>query len=259
MNKYKTKWTISRSRLIFGLKVIWKWLIGKPGALYGSGWHLIEGPTGAGKTVLANILIRNMVSKSGFVWANIDEFYNDRVKVFDLKTMFQDGDQKYRLDKTAFFGNDHPERCKGIFIDELNAQFNRRMNKTREYNDTFVPLIAFAVTIRHQLCDRGYFIGQSLLLQDGQITSIIKYRHDIKPSKRWQYYFFRNSGKMIYAPKKLIVTHYFNGGPDQSGNVIWIARKTKQRIKITPQDLETFNTHAFADLFKNLPLYSKQK
>ncbi len=256
MKKYSTKLRPKNSRILFILKVIWRWLHGKPGVLYAPGWHLLTGFTGGGKTTLMNIIQRKLLSVSGFGWSNIDEFKTDKIRVFDIKKMFSGGEQKYRLEKWII-KDSQIQRCKLVIIDELNREFNRRMNKSTVYNNVFVPMIAWIVTIRHQLCDRGYLIGQSVLLQDGQISAVVQYRHDIHPSKRWQYYFFREKNLMIYAPKWLKVTHFKNGGPDNSGNVIWIQMKTKSKIRVRPLDLESFNTYAFAEMFSKLPLYSK--
>jgi len=196
-----------------------------------------------------NYIIRNLLSKNGFFWANINEFYHDRVHTFDLKKVFGNGDQKYRLDKKI-----GSQFCKGIVYDELNAFFNRRNNKNRDYNDRFIPLMASTVIHRHNGIPRVYFIGQSLLLQDTQIAQVLKYRHYVTARYRWRYYFFRNELKMVFAPYKLKVEHFKKIGIDEKGEPIWKAIG-KEKIKIAPIYLETFNTHAFAELTEKLPSY----
>lgn len=255
--RYKKKWSIDRSRILFALKVIWKWLKGKPGLLYAPGVHLITGSSGSGKTLLMNILLENILKKDGFAWANMEEFSHPRVAVFDIDKLFQDGEQKYKLARKKYFipPYDAYTFCKAVVIDELNARFNRRMNRQADYNDVFVPLIKFTVTHRHQIADRLYFIGQSLLLQDGQIQSVLKVRHDVRSSKRWRYYFFREQKKMLYLPKKLVVSHYINSGVDDVGNIIWIKSRYDSKIKVDPHSFETYDTHAFAKLFDQLPDY----
>ena len=271
--KYSVKWRIGRSRILFALKVIWRWLQGKPGLLYSPGVHMITGPSGSGKTLIMNIVLLNILRLSGFAWANMDEFKNDHVKVFDIDELFKDGKQQFRLDKKMWFSHwvddlEHPgnkkdigkyEFCKAVVIDELNARFNRRMNRQTDYNDVFVPMIKFTVTHRHQIADRLYFIGQSLLLQDGQIQAILKVRHDIRSSKRWRYYFFREKGKMLYLPKKIIVEHYMNTGVDQLGNIIWTKARYKSKIKVKPKYFESYDHQAFDKLFDGLPIYSQKK
>jgi hypothetical protein len=231
---------------------------------------MINGPSGSGKTTIMTIVLERILSGSGFAWANMDEFYNDHVKTFDLDELFKDGMQQYRLDKKVWFhkwdrskdpaiDNGKYEFCKAVVIDELNARFNRRMNRQTDYNDVFVPLIKFTVTHRHQIADRLYFIGQSLLLQDGQIQAVLKYRHEIRSSKRWRYYFFREKKLMLYLPKKIIVENFTNAGIDNVGNIIWIKNRTIQKIKVDPRIFERFDTKAFDKLFDGLPMYSGRK
>jgi MoaA/NifB/PqqE/SkfB family radical SAM enzyme len=231
-------------------------LHGTPSALYSNGWHLITAPTGDGKTLLMNIIQQKILKNGGFGWANIDEFKTDKIKSFELRELFKDGEQKFRLNKYMKIG-EKVERCKLVIIDELNREFNRRMNKSIVYNNVFVPMIAWIVTIRHQLCDRGYLIGQSVLLQDGQISAVVKYRHDVYPSKKWQYYFFREKGQLLFLPKYLKVEHFKNSGADNSGNIIWKPMRNKSKIKVEPKDFESYNTYAFAEMFIKLPEYTK--
>lgn len=252
--KYTKKLTFKNSRFLFILKVIARFFKGKPSCIYSGGWHLITGPTGEGKTLLMNIIISVILNKGGFGWANIDEFYNKNVHTFDLEKMFSNGKQNFRLNK-EFEKDGYKKHCRFVVIDELNRKFNRRMNRSSDYNDIFIPMIAWMVTIRHQLCDKGYLIGQSMLLQDGQIQSIIKWRHDVRSSKNWKYYFFREENKMLFLPKKLILTNYKNVDTDNLGNIVWKESKRKLKIRVYPQDFLSFDTHAFEKEFSSLPLY----
>jgi hypothetical protein len=254
MTKYTHKWTLKRSWLWFGTKVIAKWLEGRPSLLYVPGVHLLHGPSGSGKSLLANIMIHELLRKGGFVWCNIDEFHHPRVRVFDMNKVFKDGEQKMRLNKFLTIDG-KKEKCVAVIIDELNQKFNRRMNKSTVYNEQFVPLISFIVTHRHQIADRVYLLGQSLLLQDGQIQSIIKMRHDVRSKKGWHYWFWRENLEFVFAPKKIKVTHYNNIDIDNLGNVIWWKIKQKTTIKVMHDDLTSFNTHAFEELFDHLPPY----
>lgn len=147
--------------------------------LYNNGIHLFEGPTGAGKTLLMNIVARNLLKGDGFFLTSKDEFYHDRIKNFDLKEIFSKGKINYQLP------NFLPElgHNKGVIFEEINWEFNRRMNKQTSYNEMFLPLIEFCVGHRHAKIPRVYFIGQDSDLQDTQLQSIIKYRHIIKSKK----------------------------------------------------------------------------
>lgn len=255
MSKYKNKWTWKRSRTLFILKVVWKWLQGRPSPLYSPGVHLIHGVSGAGKTLLMNIIMRSIIKRDGFAWCNIHEFYHDRAMTFDLDTLFDKGKQVKRLNKFITDKDGKKHRCKLVIIDEVNQKFNKRMNRSQEYNDKFIPLISMVITHRHQVSDRVYLIGQSFLMQDGQLQSIMKLRHEVSSSKRWRYYWFRELDQFLYLPKYLKVIHFMNDGIDNNGVILWKKMLTKSKIKVDPIDIMTYDTHAFAELFKDLPEY----
>jgi len=253
--KYTKKWTPGRSRILFIIKVIIRWFNGSPGILYTPGIHLIDGPAGSGKTLLGSIIIHNITDHSNrFVWTNMDEFKTPKAKTFDIDKLFSDGHQNFRLNKWMEIDE---KKCRvwGLFIDEINAKFNRRMNRQKDYNDVFVPLVAMMVTHRHQLCDHVYLMGQSLLLQDSQLQAIVKVRHTVSCSKRWRYWWFREKSIMLYLPKWLKIYHFLNIGVDNQGNVIWEPVKKVTKIKVTPADIEGFDTHAFEKLTDGLPQY----
>lgn len=259
--KYPTKWSILRSRFIFILKVIVLWFRGSGGSLFGVGVHYIDAPTGEGKSLLMNILRLTLLNKGGFGWTNIDEFKNSYqwgekwvsanapMKTFDLEKLFSDGKQNYKLPKYI-----DGMRCKLIVFEELNALFNRRSNRQKVYNDIFVPLLKFILTHRHRLCDRVYLVGQSLLMQDTQFQQIVKYRHNVRASKRWRYWFFREQGITILLPKKLIIETMKKLNTDANGNPIW-SKPQKIRIKVKPYHFLSYDTHAFARLDDELPEY----
>jgi len=252
--KYIEKWSLNRSRIHFTFKVIGKWFQGRPGMLFAESGHYIDGPSGAGKTLLMNIILEDMLKNGGFAWQNIEEFFYKPVKTFDIFDLFQDGKQLYRLDSK----DDKGRYCKALVLDEVNATFNRRQNKQRDYNDVFIPLVKFLTTHRHQKIPRFYLIGQSLLLQDSQLQEIIKYRHYVQARKKWRYWFWRNELKMALVPVKLKVTNFIKTGTDENGQPIWTKLKQKMKIKVLPWMLETYNTHAFASMFDNLPFYSSK-
>lgn len=255
--KYHHKWTLNRSRVHFAFKVIIKWLTVQPSPLMSSGIHYIDSSSGGGKTLLMNWIATNLLRKGGFMWANIDEFNHKRIFNFDLTRLYHDGETSMKLPFICPIEKDGKtikHYSKGIIYDEINSHFNRRNNRQRDYNDIFIPLIKDTVLHRHKQHPRIYFIGQSVLLQDTQIVSILKYRHYVKASFRWRYYFFRNQLKMVFAPYKLKVFHFTKINIDENGTPIW-KKIGKSKIKIEPYMLETYDTYAFAKLFDALPDY----
>jgi hypothetical protein len=259
LKKYPSKWTLKRSKFVFVLKVIIQYLKPHGNVLYGMGVHYIDGATGNGKTLLMNILRMIILKNGGFGYCNIDEFknsyqYGDKyystnaeMKPFDLEALFENGKQVKKLPKIL-----DGKKCKLLVLDELNAVFNRRSNRSKDYNDIFVPLVRFLLTHRHRLCDKVYLIGQSILLQDTQFQQIVKYRHFVTASKRWRYWFFREQNKMLLLPKKLIIETMIKRGTEPNGNPIW-SKPKKMKIKVEPLDIITYDTHAFAKLDDDLP------
>jgi len=254
--KYIVKWSLKRSRIAFLFRIIKKSMGGHYSILYSEGGHYIDGPMGAGKTLLMNIILENMLSTGGFAWQNVNEFFYKPVKTFDLDLLFSDGKPLYKLDNVDEKGR----RCKALILDEINATFNRRQNHQKAYNDLFVPLVKMLVTLRNAMSiPRFYLIGQSLLIQDTQLQEVIKYRHFVKCKKRWRYWFFRNQLKVEKVPYKLKIEDFIKVGTDQAGKAIWQKLKGKHIIKVPCWVFNTFNTHAFSELFANLPNYSTKK
>lgn len=261
LKKYPSKWTFKKSRFVFILRVILLWLRGNGGILYAVGIHYIDGVTGGGKTLLMNIIRQELLKKGGFGWTNIDEFKNSyqwgenwvsvhgKMIPFDLEKLFNDGKQIFKLPKVV-----DGQRCKLMTLDELNALFNRRSNKQKDYNDIFIPLLKMLLTHRHRIADRVYLLGQSMLMQDTQFQQILKYRHFVKPSKRWRYWFYREKNVTVLLPKKLIIESMVKTGTEPNGNAIW-SKPKKMKIKVYPQDFLSYDTHAFAKLDDGLPDY----
>jgi hypothetical protein len=227
-----------------------------------NGIHYIDSSSGGGKTLLMNYIATSLLSKGGFFWANIDEFRHKRVLSFDMEKLYSSGEVKCKLPYKMPFATKNGEfvdhYSRGIIYDEINSRFNRRQNRQRDYNDVFIPLIRDTVLHRHKQHPRVYFIGQSALLQDTQIISLLKYRHYVNATFRWRYFFFRNEYKMVFAPVKLKVVHYKKISIDEKGDAIW-KKIGKSKIKIDPSLLESYDTYAFAKLFDDLPDYDPKK
>jgi len=244
--------TKKRNRLKFWALIIKykiRYLFSNP--LYNNGVHLIEAPSGTGKTLLMNIIIQNTVDADrDFMYCNINQFEASKVQPVDIFDMFQDGMQKYRL---ALNINDR--RCKGLIIDEINANFNRRLNSRKAYNDIFVGLMEFAVTARHQGLNKLYFIGQDIALQDGQLQQIFKYRHLIYATKRYNYKLYLDTGEVALLPKKLKVIHFVKtGDKDPRGMPIFVPFKTTKIRVDYDKHVKTYNHKGYAQKYSTLPI-----
>lgn len=209
------------------------------------GTHIITGYPGAGKTLLMNKIINEIDKEKYFFYSNLDEFNQDNVYKIDLDKLFNDKKQISRLPWEK-----NGKKLYGLILDEINLNFNKRINQTKEYNNMFVGLIEFIVTHRHQHIPRIYFIGQKLELQDTQLLSLFKYQHDIVRSKKrfryWKYY----ESFIERIPVKLKVINKIKGLDDQFIDV------GKTKVKISWYDLKTYNTFALAKVYEKLPIYN---
>lgn len=249
--KYETKWSFKRSRIFFMIQVIAKLLKKKSNPGMAPGIHYIDAPSGGGKTLYMNYLARKMLDDGGFMWANIQEFDHSRIFTFNVKKVWNNGEQLYRLNNYL-----EPHYCKGIIFDEINRMFNRRANREKQYNDIFIPMINSMVTHRHDGFPRIYFIGQNVLLQDTQIQSILKWKHMVSCKFKYFYVYWRNELKLVRAPHRIIVTHYKKMGTDESDHAIW-KKVTMDKIEIDENVLNSYNTFAFSKITEALPLYQK--
>ena len=227
---------------------VWLWLIIKglfaKGSIYhNNGAHLISGYPGSGKTLLMNQIKNEIDNDKYFMLSNIKEF--DGVKTFNINDIFANGEQIRSFPTTDEKGR----KLYGVIFDEINLQFNRRMNKNTEYNNLFVGLIEFLVSHRHQDVPRVYFIGQKLELQDGQLQSLFKYQHDIVRTRRtpaYWYYKQNKQNKVVYIPKKIDVVNRVKSIDDD------FIELNIQRIKIQRDSLLTYNTKALGEQYEQL-------
>lgn len=213
------------------------------------GSHIVTGYQGAGKTLLVNHIINNFDNTKYFFYTNIDEFKQENIKVIDIKELFEG---KKQVKKLATI--DERGRVLGaVILDEINREFNKRANKTTEYNDLFIGLIEMVVTMRHQRIPRFYFIGQKLELQDNQLMALYQYQHDIiKTRKRFRYWkYYQKSAQRI--PVKSFVIHRLKVRDDK-GQEYFMDYK-RGRYKYNWYDLESYNTFGMASSYDKLPVY----
>lgn len=222
------------------------------------GTHIISGYMGSGKTLLMNCIINSVDSNKYFFISNIKEFNQSNVYVMDLKELFEDSKQKKSIPITDEYGR----QLYGIILDEINLQFNRRLNKTKEYNNQFIGLVEFLVSSRHQGVPRTYFIGQKLELQDSQLQSLFFYWHDcLKTKKHPSFSIFKRSEKIVYSPYKIVIRNYKKIQMDGEETYSPLIYKTylfglikikKFKYKVKLADLDTYNTQALGEYYSTL-------
>ncbi len=209
------------------------------------GSYLITGYPGAGKGVLASHLIQKVDPKKYFFYSNIDEFKCDNVYVFNIDELFQEGKQKFKFSTKDKQGR----RLYAVIFDEINLNFNRRINQRKDYVDKFLGLMEFCTTHRHQHVPRVWFLGQKMELQDTQLQSIFKYWADIVGSKKnAPFWIYQKSGLIQFVPKKLKILLHIKG---QKNDFVIISKPIK--VKIMRQDLENYDDKALSAEYDKLP------
>ena len=157
--------------------------------------------------------------------------------------MFKKGKQVKKFPTTDEKGR----KIYAVIFDEINLEFNRRMNRTREYNELFIGLIEFLVSHRHQGIPRIYFIGQKLDLQDKQLQSLFKFQHEIIDTKRRYKYWYYHLFSFLKIPRKLTIVNRVKNLEDD------FIELNLDKIKIERSSLLTYNTLALANNYEKLP------
>lgn len=243
-----------RTYIGFTFKRFWTWLINlilpKISVYHRKGTHIICGYPGSGKTLLANKIINSVDSEKYFFISNLNEFKQENVYHYDIWKLFENNKQVKRLPTKD-------EKCRklyGLILDEINLKYNRRLNRSKEYNESFIGLIELLVSSRHQGINRVYFIGQKLELQDAQLQSLFKYYHNIIYNKQKSWWpIYKENGTITYAPKKLILDNYIKSYDDEYENL------GVEEIKIKYNDLITYNTFGLAEKYKDLQYLVKEQ
>lgn len=243
-----------RSRVAFFFRRIWeaikRFFTLKTSIYHRKGSHIITGYPGAGKTLMMNKIVNDVNPEKYFFISNVDEFYQKNVKHYNVFSMFENNTQVAKLPLTMYDKDtDKVLKLYGVILDEINLKYNKRLNRSKNYNDSFVGLIEFIITHRHQGIPRVYFIGQKLELQDTQLQSLFKYWHNIifnkmKPS----YPYYRDENKFIIAPRTLFVENFIKSLGDE-----YTQEDEISEVKITYEDLRSYNTLGLAQTYETLP------
>ena len=252
-----TKEMIERKRLIWKMLLLplflplflWHWLkfiftspIMRPGI------HAITGDTGSGKTLLASIVSRRFSQGGRKVYAN--SAFNGVVKTFEITDIFDNMEMvSDELVKTE------GEPPKVVIFDEIQRDFNKRMNRKREYNDIFIPLIEWLATHRHNGVTHVYFITQSWNRLDIQLQDFIQRVHMVTGRKRPSLAIWIRDKKFKPIVRPFKILFYSRRKKDLEMDDIqqYVNRKRELRykkikpskIKVSLQELADFNTHAF--------------
>lgn len=254
------KWLIEKPSVFkFSIEIIKNFLKRKKSIYHALGTHIISGYMGSGKTLLMNCIINSVDKNKYFFISNIKEFNQENVYNFDLEELFSETKQICSIPTTDKYGR----KLYALILDEINLKFNRRLNKTKEYNNQFVGLVEFLVSSRHQDVPRVYFIGQKLELQDSQLQSLFYYWHDcLKCKKIPSINIFKDTEKIVYRPYKIIIRNYKKIQTEGLETYVPLIYKSflfglikikRFKYKVSYYDTQTYNTTALATQYKELP------
>jgi len=240
INKKKLKRKIALTPL-FPFIFLWfffKYLLRRP--IDKNGIHCISGRTGSGKTLLASVISRKLSEQGITVYSN--SRFNNRVKTFDITDHFDDFEIKKPLENGV------------VVFDEIQKDFNKRLNQRGEYNSVFIPLVEWLTTHRHHGIKKVYFITQSWDRLDVQLQDLIHRVHFVWSSfvpsyKHWIRHkamppFVRPYTLKFYSRHKEDFTKDDFDRYVKKGKINYRPPK-KFKERVTIEELIDFETYAF--------------
>lgn len=205
----------------------------------------ICGDTGGGKTLLAHILSRHFDTKGRKVYANSS--FNKIVHYIKIEDYFNN----FEILKPLSNGI--------VIFDEIQQDFNKRMNRKNDYNKVFIPLVEWLQTHRHEGISHVYFLTQSWDNLDVQLQRLTHRVNFVYSKHNADLLTWLKSPKIrpIIRPKKI---NYFTRRRDEleiKDIDRYIKKKAGRRgklnykrikpskVTVTLNDLITYNTFAF--------------
>lgn len=229
--------------------------------LFANGVHFFVALQGGGKSTLAYELIERLRIQSGkgsYVNADFELPQQDPIS----KEWFQYHNRFTLLD---FFDlsimKDNPEievaqlkkfnrYFDSIVLDEWLTEMNHRLNRTKDYNNTFLALITMIAHMRHQKIKRIYVLSQ-IENTDIQLMSMFKYQHEIEIDLDVSYWNWVKTGMMTkHIQGWHVWTYSTKRNKRKRTNEKYLIKK--QYVKRTA-DFSNFDTYAQASKYAELP------
>lgn len=216
------------------------------------GVQMVRAKVGGGKSLTSFVLAKLVLERTGYpsyMTSSVEKpklsedgkYWYVLFPVIDLNTYYANGKKLKRF---------NTKKYKNMHKDENHLRFNPRLNKTKEYNDKFIPEHKDELLMRHDGFDTITKYSQHIRL-DSQDMETIDLMHEVEtikdiPIKRWV-----DDGMFKYIPIKLKFESYkievqFDGT---------IKRKLYKKWSLpVPYDvLLEFNTYAEANASDGLP------
>lgn len=174
------------------------------------GVQMVRSKVGGGKSLTSFVLATMTLEKTGhpsYMTSAVEKpklsedgsYWYVFHPVVDLDTYFHSGKQHKRF---------NTKKMKNIHKDENHLRYNPRMNKTKEYNEKYIPEHKHELIMRHDGFDTIYKYSQHLRL-DGQDMETIDMMHEVETIKDIPLSQWLKDGKYKYVPVKLKFTSYF--------------------------------------------------
>lgn len=216
------------------------------------GVQMVRSKVGGGKSLTSWVIASLVLKRTGhpsYMTSPVEKpklsedgkFWYVYHPVIDLDTYYAKGKKLKRY---------NTKKYKNMHKDENHLRYNPRLNKTREYNDKFIPEHKDELLMRHDGFDTITKYSQHIRL-DSQDMETIDLMHEVETIKDIPYKRWIADGKFNYIPVKLKFTSYklvveFDGS---------IKRKLfkKWSLDIPYEVLQEFDTYAEANNSAGLP------
>lgn len=215
------------------------------------GLHMVRAKVGGGKSLTSFVLAEYVLENFGMVsyftspvekpqLSENGKYWYVMHRVIDLSDYYKDGKKvmNYNFKKYPYFHKD-----------ERHLRFNPRLNRTKVYNDQFIPEHEDEILMRHDGAKAIYKYSQHIRLDTQELENLtlmheVKTKKDI-PLKEWL-----DNDKFDFIPTRLKFESYYIN-IDFDGTYSRVLFK-KWSMKVPLGVLKRFETHAESGKYKHL-------
>lgn len=217
------------------------------------GVHMIRASVGGGKSLTSFVLAEYCLEHFGEVsyftspvekpqLSEDGKYYYVMHRVINMNDYYQDGKKVM---------NHNFQKYPYMHKDERHLTYNPRLNKTKEYNDRFIPEHEDQLLMRHQGAKALYMYSQHVRL-DTQEMETITLMHEVSTKKDIVYKKWLQNDVFVYIPTKLKFKTYkidfeFDGSYSRT-----LVKKWKLDVPL--EVLERYDTHAEANKYSHLKI-----
>ncbi len=222
------------------------------------GMHQVRAMVGGGKSLTSLALAEFCLKEYGFAsyltspvekpqLSEDGKYYYVMHRVINPKDYYKDGKKVM---------NYNAELYPYMHKDERHLEYNPRLNKTREYNSTWIPEHEDELLMRHDGFRVIIKYSQHMRL-DSQEMENLTFMHEVQTKKTLTVRNWLNNGKFSFIPVKLRFTTYYID-VDFDGTMKR-RRYKKWSLPVTQELLDKFDTHAEKHKHAGLPVDYQRK